>query len=510
MSVVNDNNMGNKSTKEPTTALSVMPSVPVVVQHDELTLTQHSDDNRGLPRKGKKDKGKGKGMLKSQLSVEDLSLTQHDTILGSKAAAGAGAGGMTRVLTMDSLASTTDAPKGSSNSKARSKKNTITTSDATATTAAAPDAPGGMRRVLTMESFGSYDNVTAEPHAGVSESLLVDVASLKGTTFAGRTKKGYTASNPHKPNQDAFWMLHDPDTSSLVIAVFDGHGQFGHDVSAFSKAYFEQHLPSHAAFVTDLHRAIHDTVEGLERDMLAAPHIDTIFSGTTLTLAVVRGTTVTVANVGDSRAIAGVQVPPKAPGAPTTAKVVQLAVGHKPSLPLPLASPSPTHTPPPGLSLCLPQVLQLTVDHKPELPDEKRRIESSGGRVDMVHGCGRIYLAHEDVPGLAMSRSLGDYVAHSAGVSSTPDIWDYDLSGLLGTGQSGPFRVSLLVATDGVFDMMSNEEAVVTAMEYWAEPDAAVDDILSVTDASWRAKWNIVDDTSVCVVNIERTLAPTS
>jgi serine/threonine protein phosphatase PrpC len=152
------------------------------------------------------------------------------------------------------------------------------------------------------------------------------------------------------------------------------------------------------------------------------------------------------------------------------------------------------------------QVLQLTVDHKPELVEEKKRIVSSGGRVDMVHGCGRVYLATEDVPGLAMSRSLGDYVAHDAGVSSTPDIYDYDLTGLPGVApvRSGDFlRVSLLVATDGVFDVMSNEDAVATALQHWEKPGAAVDEILAVTDTTWRTKWNVVDDTSVCVVNIE-------
>jgi hypothetical protein len=35
--------------------------------------------------------------------------------------------------------------------------------------------------------------------------------------------------------------------------------------------------------------------------------------------------------------------------------------------------------------------------------------------VKEVHGTHRVYLALDDVPGLAMSRSLGDYVAHSAG-----------------------------------------------------------------------------------------------
>ena len=40
-----------------------------------------------------------------------------------------------------------------------------------------------------------------------------------------------------------------------------------------------------------------------------------------------------------------------------------------------------------------------------------------GGRVKEVHGTHRVYLALDEVPGLAMSRSLGDYVAHSAGQS---------------------------------------------------------------------------------------------
>ena len=49
-----------------------------------------------------------------------------------------------------------------------------------------------------------------------------------------------------------------------------------------------------------------------------------------------------------------------------------------------------------------------------------------GGRVfaveydDGVDGPCRVLLGHMDVPGLAMSRSLGDAIAHTAGVSSEP------------------------------------------------------------------------------------------
>ena len=46
-----------------------------------------------------------------------------------------------------------------------------------------------------------------------------------------------------------------------------------------------------------------------------------------------------------------------------------------------------------------------------------------GGRVKSVHGTSRMYLPHDDIPGLAMSRSLGDYAAHTAGLIWFDLIW---------------------------------------------------------------------------------------
>lgn len=67
------------------------------------------------------------------------------------------------------------------------------------------------------------------------------------------------------------------------------------------------------------------------------------------------------------------------------------------------------------------QVEDLTCDHKPGLPEERARIEASGGRVfaldydDGYVGPERVWLPDRDIPGLAMSRSLGDTIAHSVG-----------------------------------------------------------------------------------------------
>ena len=114
--------------------------------------------------------------------------------------------------------------------------------------------------------------------------------------------------------------------------------------------------------------------------------IDTEFSGTTAVMGVLRGKQLLVANIGDSRVILGDG---------TDKGVVAQEVSD---------------------------------DHKPDRPDEQKRIESCGGRVfaveydDGVDGPPRVWLGHMDIPGLAMSRSLGDSVAHTAGVLSEPEL----------------------------------------------------------------------------------------
>lgn len=69
----------------------------------------------------------------------------------------------------------------------------------------------------------------------------------------------------------------------------------------------------------------------------------------------------------------------------------------------------------------------LSQDHKPNLPGELKRIEARGGRVDCYRdqqgramGPMRVWLKTERIPGLAMSRSIGDFVAASVGVSAEP------------------------------------------------------------------------------------------
>ena len=67
--------------------------------------------------------------------------------------------------------------------------------------------------------------------------------------------------------------------------------------------------------------------------------------------------------------------------------------------------------------------VQLTKDQKPEDPEETQRIVKAGGRVDKLTdeagnpvGPYRVWRAHHNTPGLAMSRSIGDRIGKSLGV----------------------------------------------------------------------------------------------
>ena len=71
----------------------------------------------------------------------------------------------------------------------------------------------------------------------------------------------------------------------------------------------------------------------------------------------------------------------------------------------------------------------LSRDHKPDSPDERERILRANGRVEPYYdedgndfGPARVWLMDQNVPGLAMSRSIGDVVASWVGVSYEPEF----------------------------------------------------------------------------------------
>mmetsp|Transcript_26861 Transcript_26861/g.23718 ORF Transcript_26861/g.23718 Transcript_26861/m.23718 type:complete len:82 (+) Transcript_26861:176-421(+) len=76
----------------------------------------------------------------------------------------------------------------------------------------------------------------------------------------------------------------------------------------------------------------------------------------------------------------------------------------------------------------------MSIDHKPDLPLEEERIIRCGGRVEpyidqagRMKGPPRVWHKNHDMPGLAMSRSMGDSSAAQVGVLSIPEIKEIEV-----------------------------------------------------------------------------------
>ena len=90
-------------------------------------------------------------------------------------------------------------------------------------------------------------------------------------------------------------------------------------------------------------------------------------------------------------------------------------------------------------------------------------------------------------------RSLGDVVAHSAGVISDPDFTEFDLD-----PKTDKF---LVVATDGLWEFITNEETV-KMVESNRTPAEAVDVLVTEAGTRWMQEEQVIDDTSIIVANL--------
>lgn len=282
--------------------------------------------------------------------------------------------------------------------------------------------------------------------------------TLKGHVvkkFAGVSKKGYAPYNPRKQNQDSLVMEEDKTSGALFLATLDGHGEAGDLVSQHFTSRLPKLLFSHASWPSNPGKAMTEVLAKLEDMVIKDTSIDTEFSGTTAVLATIIGDTLTVCNVGDSRIICDSE------GADKKRKVES-----------------------------------VSKDHKPDDPPEKARITRAGGRVfavtydDGVDGPARVWLGHMDIPGLAMSRSLGDTIAHTAGVSSEPDIYTRKLT------KNDKF---LVMATDGLWEFISNEEVAEYTRKLDEDPEKACNVMAAEAHKRWMHEEGVVDDTTIIV-----------
>lgn len=242
------------------------------------------------------------------------------------------------------------------------------------------------------------------------------------------------------------WVFCETWKEGLLLGVLDGHGAWGQRIVQFCqrvcKAYFQANsatIPTDpAAFLRGLCLECHTKLTAGDSG------VNCSLSGTTAVFAVMIKAEVHIAALGDSRGVLGTAVLPVPP----------LAASSPPSFSPALLSHIRT----------LREVLRsdlkaapLTTDHKPNDPEESARILASGGEIrrafngfSLESGPQRVWRPNEPYPGLAMSRSLGDSIAHTLGVTATPALTHFTIRPNIDR--------FLVFASDGVWDVMENEE----------------------------------------------------
>ena len=295
----------------------------------------------------------------------------------------------------------------------------------------------------------------------------------KGLPFSFGTcsRPGNDPQRKRTENQDCFAVVDQwgGRGNQFVACVLDGHGPNGRLVSTFCRDVWQATLL--AELNATFHGSIAEAAQAGTKDMylkhsisqacektamsLQNSSIDTYVSGTTMTGIICAGNQCWSINIGDSRIV----------GCTKTGAMYK--------------------------------AVDLTVDQTPNRPDEQERIIRCGGRV-FEWGVSRIWLSNVDMPGLAMSRSFGDFAGESVGVHSTPEIRAFEMN------QNTPF---LILASDGVWEFISSQEAVDLVAAFHANgqsPQEACAALIKESVRLWNEEEDLVDDiTAVVVFNLD-------
>lgn len=307
----------------------------------------------------------------------------------------------------------------------------------------------------------NYTLLEGADNISISESLRYYKASpherceFPVKSYSGCSQRGYTLTNQQRKNQDSLIMFEDLSTQSLVICCMDGHGACGDLISQYVKMGIEVKLTKHPKFGTNIQSAITETLAEIEAAFLQDSDINSEFSGTTMVLVVIRKNLMTIANIGDSR-------------------ITLISKDER--------------------NQFIGQA--LSEDHKPEQITEKARITAAGGRVfpiiypDGVIGPERVWLGDTDIPGLAMSRSMGDSIVHTVGVSSEPEFFEREFDRAR--------DCAVVIATDGLWTVLTDNEVAQKAMSC-KSPSSAIGLLIRESQKRWIASGDSVDDTTISI-----------
>ncbi|KAM0907086.1 hypothetical protein ACQ4PT_016341 [Festuca glaucescens] len=221
---------------------------------------------------------------------------------------------------------------------------------------------------------------------------------------------GYSSYRGRRENMEDFHDIKSSKTDSKRINVFGVSDGYGGSCAAkYLKEHLFENLLKHPAFITDTKLAISESYKETDADFVAAETTICREGGSTASTAILVGKHLYVVNVGDSRAV--------------------ISKAGK--------------------------AIALSDDHKPNRSDERERIENAGGVVTFS-GTWRVGGV------LAMSRAFGDRLLKQF-VVAEPEIQEQEIDDEL---------EFLILASDGLWDVVSNEHAVAFVKEE-VGPEAA-------------------------------------
>ncbi|CAH9107964.1 unnamed protein product [Cuscuta europaea] len=233
-----------------------------------------------------------------------------------------------------------------------------------------------------------------------SNKMDADDAPVSGGGLSqdGKFSYGYASCSGKRSSMEDFYDTRIDGIDGEVIGLF---GVFDGHGGARAAEYVKQNLFSnlikHPNFISDTKSAIADAYSHTDSEFLKSENSQNKDAGSTASTAILVGDRLLVANVGDSRAVI-------------------CRGGH---------------------------AIAVSRDHKPDQKDERQRIEEAGGFV-MWAGTWRVGGV------LAVSRAFGDRLLKQY-VVADPEIKEERVDSSL---------EFLILASDGLWDVVTNEEAV--------------------------------------------------
>ncbi|VDD88401.1 unnamed protein product [Enterobius vermicularis] len=214
------------------------------------------------------------------------------------------------------------------------------------------------------------------------------------------------------------------DNKAAFFAVYDGHG--GSKVSQYAGIHLHKLIVTKCFSVEgNIEEGIKQGFLAIDEKMKADETMKDDVSGATAVVVIIKENKIYCGNVGDSRAVACVSG---------------------------VAKP-------------------LSFDHKPANDDESRRINAAGGWVEFNRVNGN----------LALSRALGDF-AFKCNLEKSPEEQIVTACPDVTVEELTPDHEFIILACDGIWDVMSNQEVVDfcrTLLAYGREPEEVCEELLS-------------------------------